>query len=116
MSDPQSAAKPAHPSYASPAIKSDTDQQVWLGNPHIDSLMTMMVALSAEVWATRQRSAILEKLLASKGVVVADAVERYTPSQAEYDSWEAERQAMAERVFKLAMGSPADGASVKPKT
>lgn len=89
------------------AIKSDTDQQVWLGNPHIDNLMTMMIALSAEVWAGRQRMAIMEKVLAAKGVKIADEVERYTPSKEEYAAWEAERQAMAERIFKVAVATPA---------
>jgi hypothetical protein len=108
MSDSSSAApKPSRPKYASPAIKSDADQQVWLGNPHLDNLMSMVIALSGEVWAGKQRMAILEKVLAAKGVKVADAVENYVPSKAEYEAWEAERRAMAARVFKVAVASPA---------
>ena len=95
------------PKYASPAIKADADQQVWLGSPHLDSLMSMVIALSGEVWAGKQRMAILEKVLAAKGVKVAEAVESYVPSKEEYAAWEAERQAMAERVFKVAVASPA---------
>jgi len=101
MANPTPPPKASHPSYASTAIKSDTDQQVWLGNPHVDNLMTMMVALSSEVWASRQRMAIMEKVLAAKGVAVTEAVARYSPSPDEYAGWEAERQAMAERIFKL---------------
>lgn len=108
MSDSSKPApKASQPKYASPAIKSDADQQVWLGNPHLDSLMSMVIALSGEVWAGKQRMAILEKVLAAKGVKVADAVENYVPSKAEYDEWEAERRAMAARVFKVAVASPA---------
>lgn len=101
------APSPASAKYASPALKSDTDQQVWLGSPHLDSLMSMVIALSGEVWAGKQRMAILEKVLAAKGVKVAEAVENYVPSKAEFAEWEAERQAMAERVFKVAVASPA---------
>ncbi len=108
MSDASNPApKPSQPKYARPAIKSDADQQVWLGSPHLDSLMSMVIALSGEVWAGKQRMAILEKVLAAKGVKVADAVENYSPTKAEFTTWEAERQAMAERVFKVAVASPA---------
>jgi hypothetical protein len=106
MSDQDPAAQAFHPSYSSPAIRSDTDKQVWLGNPHLDNLMTMMIALSAEVWASRQRTAIMEKLLAAKGVVAAEAVERYSPTPEEFAQWEAERQAMAERIFTVAVRTP----------
>jgi hypothetical protein len=116
MAESQAATPGVTPGHTTPAIKSDTDQQVWLGSPHIDNLTTMVVALSAEVWAGRQRTAILEKLLARKGVVVADAVESYAPTQEEFAAWEAERQAMAERIFKVAMATPAAPASGKPQT
>jgi hypothetical protein len=106
MTDAKGPPQAPPPSYTSPAIKSDTDKQVWLGSPHIDNLMTMVVALSAEVWAGKQRMAILEKVLASKGVKVAEAVERYAPTEGEYAAWEADRQAMAERVFKIAVSTP----------
>jgi len=117
MSDSSSPApKPSQPKYTTPAIKSDADQQVWLGNPHLDNLMSMVIALSGEVWAGKQRMAILEKVLAAKGVKVAEAVEGYAPSKAEYAEWESERQAMAERVFKVAVASPAAASQSKPKT
>jgi hypothetical protein len=95
MADASPQPKDPRPTYATPAFKSDTDQQVWLGNPHVDNLMTMMIALSAEVWAGRQRTLIMEKLLAGKGVLAKEAVESYTPSKEEFAAWEAERQAMA---------------------
>ena len=93
MADPKTTAKAAHPRYAAPAIKSDTDQQVWLGNPHVDNLTTMVIALSSEVWANRQRTAILEKVLAAKGIDVAALVESYVPTKEEFATWEAQRQA-----------------------
>ncbi len=116
MANPDPPPKSPHPSYASPAIKSDTDQQVWLGNPHVDHLMTMMVALSSEVWAGRQRLAIMEKVLAAKGISIAEAVERYSPTQEEYAAWEIQRQAMAERVFKVAVATPSAGTPARPQT
>jgi hypothetical protein len=116
MPDQDPAAKTVHPTYTTAAIRSDTDQQVWLGNLHIDNLMTMMIALSAEVWASRQRTAIMEKLLAAKGIVAAEAVERYSPTAEEYAGWETERQAMAERIFKVAVRTPDVDSEDKPKT
>ncbi len=89
----------AHPSYATDFIKSDADQQVWLGSPHLDNLVTVAIALGGEIWATRQRQAIAEKL-AEKGVAATKAnIEGYRPSPEEEKVWEREREEMALRVY-----------------
>ena len=87
--------------YASDFIKGDTDQAVFLGNPHIDNLMTVVIALGAEIWSDRQRLRIVEKLMAAKGKVTPEMVEQYVPSEEEKASWQNEREAMVKRVYAV---------------
>lgn len=89
------------PTYTAPAIRSDTDSAVFLGNPHIDNLMTVVIAIGAEIWADRQRLRIVERLLETTGKVTREAVEQYVPSAEERRLWDAERDAMVRRVYAV---------------
>ncbi len=92
-------AVPNHVTYATDYIKADADQQVWLGSPHLDNLVTVAIALGGEVWATRQRQAIAEKL-AEKGIPATTAnIEAYRPTPEEEKTWEHQREEMALRVY-----------------
>ena len=88
-----------HPTYATDYFKADTDQQVWLGSPHIDNLVTVALALGGEVWATRQRQIIAEKLAEKKIPATSANIEAYKPSPEEEKAWEGLRQEMALRVY-----------------
>ncbi|MCB2109138.1 MAG: hypothetical protein KDE14_15615 [Rhodobacteraceae bacterium] len=89
------------PTYAADFIKGDTDSAVFLGNAHIDNLMTVVIALGSEIWADRQRLRIVEKLLSSKGKVTTEMVEQYVPTEEEKAAWQAEREAMVKRVYAV---------------
>jgi hypothetical protein len=82
-------------------IKHDADNMVLLGNPHIDNLMSMMIALGAEVWTGQQRVKVIEKLLSTKGKVTTAMIEQYVPTEDDVATWEAERKAMVDRVFSV---------------
>ncbi len=86
---------------AAPFIAADTDSAVFLGNPHIDNLMSVVIALGAEIWAERQRMRVIERLLETEGKVTSGMIEAYAPSEAEKEGWEAERMAMVERVYSV---------------
>ena len=88
-----------HDTFAIDFVKTDTDQQVWLGSPHMDNLVSVVIALGSELWATKQRQIIAEKL-AEKGIAATHAaIETYQPSDEEEAEWEAERQALASRMY-----------------
>ena len=86
---------------ASDFIKSDTDNVVFLGNPHIDNLMSIVIAMGAEIWADRQRSKIIEYLLSTKGKVTTEMIEQYIPTDEQKTAWAKERDAMAKRVYSV---------------
>ena len=87
------------PTYAVEAIPSDITNSVFLGNPALDNVMSCIIAMSAEMWATKRRMKVIESLLAKKGVT-QDMIESYVPTAAETKEWEKER----DRFISLAMG------------
>ncbi len=89
------------PTYTAQAIKAETDGAVFLGSPHVDNLVSIVIALGAEIWETRQRMLIIERLLATEGRVTEQMIEQYVPSDEEFDLWEAKKAAMAERVYSV---------------
>ena len=95
------AEKSPRPTYAAAAIKADSDAAVFLGNPHLDNLMTIVIAMGAEIWSDRQRMRIVERLLESGGKVTRELIEQYVPSEAERTAWQGERDAMVKRVYDV---------------
>ena len=88
-------------SKAAPFIPADTDAAIFLGNPHIDNLMSVVIALGAEIWSDRQRIKVIETLLETEGMATPEMVEAYVPTDAEKEAWEAERMEMVERVYSV---------------
>ena len=89
------------PAYTAQPIKSDTDAAVFLGNPHVDNLMTVVIAIGAEIWSDRQRMRIIERLLETRGKVTRELIEQYVPSEVERKAWQDERDAMVKRVYDV---------------
>ena len=93
------ATDPKRPTYTVDAIPSDITSSVFLGNPALDNVVACLIAMNAEMWATKRRMKMLEALLVKKGVTAA-MIESYVPSPAEAAEWEKER----DRFIDLAMG------------
>jgi hypothetical protein len=78
------------PTYTSDFIVGDMEKVVFLGNPILDNLVSMVLAINAETWANRRRTMVLERLLADKGVT-KEMIEGYVPTPEEEAEWKAER-------------------------
>nr|MCU0759595.1 hypothetical protein [Steroidobacteraceae bacterium] len=59
---------PKRPTYTAEAIPSDVKNGLFLGNPALDNLMSCMIAMGAEVWATKRRLHVMEAVMAQKGI------------------------------------------------
>lgn len=103
MSD--SSGKKERETYVSPPIPYDFGAQEPLGNPALDNVVTCMVAMGAEMWATRRRLAALEAILEDNGIP-ASTVSSYVPSEEQEKAWEVER----DRFIQLALAPLADSA------
>ncbi len=65
----------------------------------IDNLMDAVMELSAQLWITRDRLYVLERVLESQGTDVAKAIEAWAPDDAERAERDALRKDLVERVF-----------------
>jgi GAF domain-containing protein len=73
---------------------------VYLENPVLDATVRMLVELAAQVWIERERRLALETLLAERGVLAAEAIEKFRPDAAQAAAFKAERARFIEDVFK----------------
>lgn len=92
MPDPDS--RSAHPAPPVPA-----PEPAFFDDPAIDNLVAVTLELGAELWAQRERTRVIEALLAQKGVVTPELIEQYQPSEAEAARSRAEREAFVSRVY-----------------
>jgi hypothetical protein len=96
------------PTYTSDYIEGDWNKSVFLGNAHVDNLMTALLGLGGECWAMRRRLMVVEKLLESRcGIAVAE-IEAYAPDEKETASWNRRRDEFIERVFAVLIRETAD--------
>jgi hypothetical protein len=96
---------PKRPTYTAEAIPSDVKNGLFLGNPALDNLMSCMIAMGAEVWATKRRLHVMEAVMAQKGIT-PEMLEQYVPSEAQKAAWEADR----DRFVDLTLGPLANEA------
>jgi hypothetical protein len=65
----------------------------------LDSLVSSVLELSAEVWTLKRRSLFTEALLEAKGMVTKDDIETYSPNAEEAMEWAAQRDRFVARVY-----------------
>lgn len=68
-------------------------------NVLFDNILDALLELSAAVWTQQDRIFVLEKILASQGIAVTDAIEAHLPDAAEIAERAALRAAFVDRIF-----------------
>jgi hypothetical protein len=71
----------------------------FLPHPAMDRMLDALVALSAELWAERDRRRVLEQVLARRGLLEAAEIEAFRQSDSEQVAREQDRDAYVRRVF-----------------
>ena len=74
-------------------------QPAFFENAAVDNLIEIVLELGSELWVQRERSRIVQQLLAERGVVTADAIQQCIASEAEVGRSAAERQAFIDRLY-----------------
>lgn len=80
-------------------LPTPSPQPAFFDNPAIDNLITVTLELGAELWVQRERMRVIERLLAERGVVTAEAIEKYSGSAEEAARVQAERDAFVNRLY-----------------
>jgi hypothetical protein len=99
----------ARPGYAADYIKTDATEASFHDDPHVDNLMIIAYALATELWAERDRSRVVESLLSRGEKVTSESIEKYMPTDEERDQWQADQDAMVQRVFGVLTRNTAIG-------
>jgi hypothetical protein len=79
--------------------------------PGLDNAMSMIMVLANELSVMRDRLDTVERVAASKGVLLDADIEAYVPDQAVLEAREARRQDFLARLFYLARKDAAEQAS-----
>jgi hypothetical protein len=66
----------------------------------MDQLVSMVLELAAELWVVRERSFIMERVLARHGLAVSEAIEAYTPTADEQATLAQMRAKMTAQMFR----------------
>ncbi|GAB5457825.1 MAG: hypothetical protein Hens3KO_08550 [Henriciella sp.] len=80
----------------------------------VDNMFDAVLELSAALWTVRDRQIILERVLAQQGISVTEAIEAYLPTEEDLAVRKAERDEMAERIFKSFLRRPNADAAKSP--
>jgi hypothetical protein len=86
------------PTFATKAIPSDVNNVTFLNNPVLDNLVSVVVAMGSEVWATKRRIKVMEAVMAKKGITT-EMIETYVPTEEENKAWEQERDRFIDATF-----------------
>ena len=68
------------------------------GDENLDRLLRMNTELLSELWILRDRVMVLEKILGEKGLLDANAIDDYAPSQEFGEVLQDERDQLVRRV------------------
>jgi hypothetical protein len=80
-------------------IEIDGPGPVYFDSVVTDNLLEAFMELAAEVWTIRDRQAVLETVLAAKGIDAAALVEAHRPPPAEIAARKAMREAFVARLL-----------------
>ena len=92
------AAPDNRPTYTTDAIPSDVKNSLFLGNPALDNLMSCVIAMGAEVWATKRRLHVMQAVMSKHGIT-PEMIEKYVPTAEEAKAWEADRDRFVDLTF-----------------
>lgn len=74
---------------------------IYLGDPQIDKLLTIVLALASEVSVLRERLDTIERLMHSKGLITNDDIETYEPDEQVAQEREQWRTDYIARLFRV---------------
>ena len=78
-------------------------------DPALDTLLSIVLSLGAEVYALRDRMRIIEKMLEVKGTISRVDIEAYKPTPEEEEEIRKDNDAFMARLFRVFEGGLDEG-------
>ena len=72
----------------------------FLGDPIVDKVMKVVMALASETYVTRDRLALIERKLNEKGVVYSEDLDNYQPTDEEQAEVDRRRDEFVSSILK----------------
>jgi hypothetical protein len=94
------------------AKKAKGKRPIYLNDPQIDKLLTIVLVLAGEVSVLHERLDTLERLAEAKGILLVEEIEAYQPDDQiaqEREQWRRDYLARVLRVIQEEVESPISG-------
>jgi hypothetical protein len=80
-------------------VKSDFDEMSFLGNPHIDALVSSIQAIGGELWSCRRRLHVIEAMMEKNIPVSPASIQAYMPTAEEDARWKVDRDRLVGGIY-----------------
>ena len=81
----------------------------WLGDEMLDRMMNVIMGLAEELYVTRDRLQVMERLLESRGALDRDELERWKPDEDQQDEILRDRDAFIQAILSRALDQASRG-------
>lgn len=78
----------------------------WLGDEMLDRMMNVIMGLAEELYVTRDRLKVMERVLESRGALGRDELNNWKPDQNQQDEILSERDAFIQAILGRALDKP----------
>ena len=72
----------------------------------VDNLMTISLALGAELWVVKDQLRVIQELLQEKGVITLDMIEHRSPTPEREQELSAQRNTFIEKIYGIIKDNP----------
>lgn len=78
----------------------------WLGDEMLDRMMNVIMGLAEELYVTRDRLQIMERVLASRGALDSEELDRWKPDKDQQVEILRDRDAFIQAILSRALDKP----------
>ena len=80
----------------------------WLGDEMLDRMMNVIMGLAEELYVTRDRLQVMERVLEDRGALDREELDRWKPDEDQQDEILRDRDAFIQAILARALDKPAD--------
>lgn len=78
----------------------------WLGDEMLDRMMNVIMGLAEELYVTRDRLQVMERVLESRGALDREELDRWKPDEDQQDEILRDRDAFIQAILARALDKP----------
>ena len=80
----------------------------WLGDEMLDRMMNVIMGLAEELYVTRDRLQVMERVLESRGALDREELDRWKPGEDQQEEILRDRDAFIQAILARALDKPPD--------